>query len=173
MTRTRAYSALLGRWINRDPIGESGGVNQYAYVENSPTDSNDPSGEIKPSQMSCAELAQTIAQIAEELAKRQQEMEENKLDLPPDDGHCTKFKETQVYLNRLKDAFNDKGCQGPLKGNPEHWASTPVPKPNQDPNRFNRANQQPTVLPPPSLSPEDIQALWNLIGEFIRWSVAK
>ncbi len=33
----RYYSAVLGRWINRDPIGEPGGANMYAYVTNNPT----------------------------------------------------------------------------------------------------------------------------------------
>ena len=33
----RAYSAELGRWISRDPIGESGGMNLYGYVGNQPT----------------------------------------------------------------------------------------------------------------------------------------
>jgi RHS repeat-associated protein len=33
----RLYDPLLGRWINRDPIEELGGVNLYAYVENYPT----------------------------------------------------------------------------------------------------------------------------------------
>src|ERR1043166_9303050 len=32
----RAYDPELGRWLSRDPIGESGGVNLYAYVINSP-----------------------------------------------------------------------------------------------------------------------------------------
>ena len=30
----RWYSANLGRWLNRDPIGESGGLNLYGFVEN-------------------------------------------------------------------------------------------------------------------------------------------
>ncbi len=30
----RYYSSELGRWINRDPIAEEGGVNIYAYVSN-------------------------------------------------------------------------------------------------------------------------------------------
>ncbi len=40
----RAYNAALGRFINRDPIGEKGGLNLYGYVENSPTLDIDPSG---------------------------------------------------------------------------------------------------------------------------------
>jgi RHS repeat-associated protein len=44
MTRTRAYHAQLGRWINRDPIAERGGLNLFAYVLNDPIDSSDPSG---------------------------------------------------------------------------------------------------------------------------------
>jgi RHS repeat-associated protein len=30
----RFYSAGLGRWTNRDPIGEEGGINLYGFVEN-------------------------------------------------------------------------------------------------------------------------------------------
>ena len=37
----RYYSATLGRWINRDPIGDLGGANVYAYVGNSPTNRTD------------------------------------------------------------------------------------------------------------------------------------
>jgi RHS repeat-associated protein len=44
ITRTRAYSANLGRFINRDLIGESGGLNLFAYVGNAPTAGRDPSG---------------------------------------------------------------------------------------------------------------------------------
>ena len=34
LTLNRALNPNLGRWINRDPIGEEGGVNLYAYVAN-------------------------------------------------------------------------------------------------------------------------------------------
>lgn len=40
----RAYSSGLGRWISRDPIGESGGVNLYAYVGNAAAVVIDPLG---------------------------------------------------------------------------------------------------------------------------------
>lgn len=40
----RAYSPSLGRWINRDMIGENGGVNLYGYGANCPVSVVDPSG---------------------------------------------------------------------------------------------------------------------------------
>jgi hypothetical protein len=38
------YDPSVGRWINRDPIGEEGGLNLYAFVENNPVISTDPFG---------------------------------------------------------------------------------------------------------------------------------
>ena len=40
----RAYDADLGRFINRDPMGERGGLNLYRYVANSPINYYDPLG---------------------------------------------------------------------------------------------------------------------------------
>ncbi len=40
----RGYHADLGRWLNRDPIEEDGGLNLFAYAHNSPIRSNDLSG---------------------------------------------------------------------------------------------------------------------------------
>ncbi len=37
----RYYSAELGRWLNRDPIGEMGGINVYRFNYNSPIDKFD------------------------------------------------------------------------------------------------------------------------------------
>jgi RHS repeat-associated protein len=42
----RAYDADLGRWLSRDPIAETGGLNLYAYVENDPARNVDPLGWI-------------------------------------------------------------------------------------------------------------------------------
>ena len=40
----RFYSPGLGRWINRDPISESGGLNLYGFVSNSPVNRVDRFG---------------------------------------------------------------------------------------------------------------------------------
>lgn len=41
----RVYSPSLQRWLNRDPIGEAGGINLYGFVGNSPLSAVDPLGE--------------------------------------------------------------------------------------------------------------------------------
>ncbi|MGI8485484.1 MAG: RHS repeat-associated core domain-containing protein, partial [Thermomicrobiales bacterium] len=40
----RAYDPDLGRWLSRDPIGETGGLNLYGYVGNDPLNYLDPHG---------------------------------------------------------------------------------------------------------------------------------
>jgi RHS repeat-associated protein len=41
----RYYEPVTGRWVNRDPIGERGGVNLYGMVGNHPNASVDPLGQ--------------------------------------------------------------------------------------------------------------------------------
>lgn len=40
----RAYDSVHSRWLNRDPIGEQGGLNLYAYVLGTPVTFTDPLG---------------------------------------------------------------------------------------------------------------------------------
>ena len=44
LMRHRAYISANERWLNRDPIAEKGGVNQYRYASNDPLSFVDPSG---------------------------------------------------------------------------------------------------------------------------------
>ncbi|MBL7047941.1 MAG: hypothetical protein ISR96_00225 [Nitrospira sp.] len=42
----RFYSPALGRWLNRDPLGEAGGMNLYRFVGNNPVNWIDPWGRL-------------------------------------------------------------------------------------------------------------------------------
>lgn len=42
--RARYYDPQLSRFISEDPIGLAGGINQYAYASDDPTNFSDPSG---------------------------------------------------------------------------------------------------------------------------------
>jgi RHS repeat-associated protein len=43
--RARYYDPSTGRWLSNDPIGISGGLNQYAFCANNPVNFTDPDGE--------------------------------------------------------------------------------------------------------------------------------
>ncbi len=42
--RARWYDPVSGRWLSNDPIGISGGLNQYVFCANNPVNSRDPLG---------------------------------------------------------------------------------------------------------------------------------
>jgi len=44
--RARWYDPQTGRWLSKDPIGISGGLNQYVFVGNNPVNFVDPHGEF-------------------------------------------------------------------------------------------------------------------------------
>jgi RHS repeat-associated protein len=54
LTRTRPYASSQGRWINRDPIGELGGVNLFDYVRNNPVLLTDHLGLCNPVPATCS-----------------------------------------------------------------------------------------------------------------------
>jgi len=42
--RARWYDPVTGRWLSNDPIGISGGLNQYVFCDNNPENFMDPLG---------------------------------------------------------------------------------------------------------------------------------
>lgn len=42
--RARWYDPVTGKWLSNDPIGISGGLNQYVFCENNPINFRDPAG---------------------------------------------------------------------------------------------------------------------------------
>jgi len=42
--RARWYDPITGRWLSKDPIGISGGLNQYVFADNSAVNRRDPPG---------------------------------------------------------------------------------------------------------------------------------
>ena len=68
----RYYDATVGRWINRDPIGERGGLNLYGFVYNEPNNWLDRLG-WEPIDTSAA----TEEQIAEARRRRQKVINDN------------------------------------------------------------------------------------------------
>ena len=42
--RARWYDPVTGRWLSKDPIGISGGLNQYVFCGNNPVNARDPLG---------------------------------------------------------------------------------------------------------------------------------
>lgn len=57
---------MLGRseWLNRDPIGEAGGINLYGFVHNNPTTLVDPDGRIVPLIIAAAVISAVFAEEA-------------------------------------------------------------------------------------------------------------
>ena len=59
----RYYNPGLGRWVNRDPIGEDGGWNVYSFVSNGPERRFDPFGLVDTSGVDPADAKDLPVQI--------------------------------------------------------------------------------------------------------------
>ena len=61
--RRLSYKTASGRadWLSRDPIGEAGGINLYAYVGNNPVNLWDPLGLVDWSQVRTGAITSTVA----------------------------------------------------------------------------------------------------------------
>ncbi len=78
----RAYSPVLQRWLNKDPLAELGGINLYEFADNVPINSYDPDGLLPPSNPKCQAIAKKIANLQKEIADRTRELYEDPLGLP-------------------------------------------------------------------------------------------
>ncbi len=63
--RNRTYNPVLGRWLQRDPIGYAGGVNLYEYVNGRAVVDFDPSGRSE-----CSDLLDEINEFRYDAAKK-------------------------------------------------------------------------------------------------------
>ncbi|MBU0716810.1 MAG: RHS repeat-associated core domain-containing protein, partial [Planctomycetes bacterium] len=87
--KNRYFSSRLGRWLNRDPIGEEGGNNLYMFVNNSPLGLIDPNGRHPITAiMNCFPCLARAQQLAMKDAQRYRDEGTN----PGDNGykawHC-------------------------------------------------------------------------------------
>ncbi|MFN8660049.1 MAG: RHS repeat-associated core domain-containing protein [Candidatus Obscuribacterales bacterium] len=99
----RAYSPTLGRWLNRDPIGEAGGVNLFAYVGNEPLSAVDPLG-LNPLS-SLSDSLKAICRDPDCVA-------------PDNQADCLKAADKiQDAINKFFEKFNSKHGTAP-KGDP-------------------------------------------------------
>ncbi len=168
LTKHRAYSPSLGRWLSRDPLGMDSGSNLYTYVSNNPITGTDPFG-----LMDCDELAQEINRIRNELAKRQDELERDPNNLPPTgpnsiEGHQHQFRCKQSYLRGLLDDYNSQGCGGGggpgLPADAWDFATKPTPQKLVNPQSSPR-----TQLGSPTAGPPQIPWWLPLVPWIIPW----
>ena len=139
----RAYSPAIGRWINRDPIEEDGGVNLYGYVENDPINLSDPLGLVSKQ---CQQAKDNVASALDRLKKRKTEQECGRTDKDVVKKHQKAFKEAQ---NSLNDALRRWAIHCPKDDLPPQeaidFANMPAPVPN--PPQTDPGNKR--VPPPP------------------------
>jgi RHS repeat-associated protein len=122
--RARYYDPTTGSFTTIDPLIALTNA-AYGYAADNPANATDPSGEAYHysknsltsedlSGWSCDDLAQYIQELTQELQSRDQDLITNKENFQPDDGdykrHLTYYANVQSLLNRVMDAYFDKGC---------------------------------------------------------------
>jgi hypothetical protein len=143
------YNPEIGRWANRDPIGEAGGINLFEFASDAPINSYDPDGLFPPSNGTCKALAKKIANLEKEIADRTRELYDDPLNLPSWDR-----KNHQKILNMMKanlakrKALYQANCTDPEP--PSSPTSCPAPAPVTTPVIINPITPIPTPTPSPT-----------------------
>ena len=127
------YDASVGRWVNRDPINEAGGINMHAFVDNDPVKQFDPFGLLPPSNQTCQALRRKIENLEKEIQDRTRELYEDPLGLPGsvpgDDAKPSLSKRGhQKILNMMKaNLAAKKALYQALCNDPEPPKNCPIP----------------------------------------------
>lgn len=92
----RYYSPQLGRWLSRDPLGENGGINLYAYVGNSPISRFDLLG-LYPTSRNPSRYYPTPTNIQEYYERDRQAQEDARRQRQKDFDEWVENEKKQIY----------------------------------------------------------------------------
>jgi RHS repeat-associated protein len=163
----RYYNASTGRWPNRDPLSERGGINLFAFIGNNPINCYDKIGQQMAAPTPgpgcpdpCPILKAAIETALKVLRGRYMDMlmdvqdQYNNAYLKPPtppytttwEGHEEQYNGVQNRLRNKLQEFYEEHCNDTLPPDTSFWAMEPAPiAPN--------SVQNPGVYGPPALPP--------------------